>query len=338
MKNKLFMPLVAISCIALSACAGTKTYPMSDYIAGTLPYKENFRILQLSDVHIGNKDIAEKHYEFLDLIINDANADMIVVTGDIFTYAEKRDAVSFFKFLDSHNIPWTVTFGNHDEQCYFSVDWLTSTLNNFGGKCIFKDLQDDDVFGNANFVINLVDGSTVKQQLIVMDSNRYHFGSYFGYDYFKENQIQWYENMVNETKQNNGGTIVPSLMFFHIPFEEFDEAFEAYKSGSSEAIKVDAEKWESNEGVACPKHETQMFEKIVELGSTKGCFVGHDHTNSWAIKYKGVVLSYGITSTDRIYSKSTLIGGQVISMDSSNNITLERYFHTYDELEGYACY
>ena len=332
MKTKLPVILCALSSIALVSCGQIKKYSPQDYVAGSLQYKENFRILQLTDIHIGNKDHRDKQFDFLDLTIKDANADLIICTGDLFTYAEKRDAKALFDFLDGYNTPWTVTFGNHDEQCYFSIDWLTNELNNYGSNCIFKDLQDDDVFGNANFVINLTDGGKVKQQLIVMDSNRYYFGDYFGYDYIKPNQIQWYENMVNYTKANNDGVTVPSLLFFHIPLPEFETAWEALEIGSPDAKKFDAERWERNEGVAAPKYNSHFFNKIVELNSTRGIFVGHDHINSWAIEYKNVLLCYGITSTDRIYRDVNIMGGQVISMDSSNNITLERYFHTYDEL------
>ena len=147
-----------------------------------------------------------------------------------------------------------------------------------------------------------------------------------------ENQIQWYEDMVKDTKAKNGGETVPSLLFFHIPVPEFQEAWDALEAGSPDAKKFDAERWESNEGVAAPKYNSHFFDKVVELGSSKGIFVGHDHINSWAIEYKGVLLSYGITSTDRVYRDVELMGGQVISMDSTNKITLERYFHTYGEL------
>ena len=32
----------------------------------------------------------------------------------------------------------------------------------------YKDIQDDDVFGNANFAINLVDGTEIKNQIIML--------------------------------------------------------------------------------------------------------------------------------------------------------------------------
>ena len=38
-----------------------------------------------------------------------------------------------------------------------------------------------------------------------------------------------------------------------------------------------------------------MFDKILELGSTKGVFVGHDHYNTQSVTYKGIQLTYGMS-------------------------------------------
>ena len=209
MKNKLILA-TGLFALSLSACGGSKTYQPKDYVL-ELNYSSNYRILQLTDVHIGDKDNTKLHYDFMDLTIKDANPNLIVITGDVFTYASKGTAKDFCSWLDSHQIPWTLTFGNHDEQCWFSIDWLTGYLNELNEKrikdgssyCVFNDLQDDEVQGNSNFAINLTNGGHVFEQLIVMDSNRYNYNGYFGYDYFHQDQIDWYINLVTETKKDN---------------------------------------------------------------------------------------------------------------------------------------
>ena len=200
--------------MSLTACGG-KEYSPSDYIVGSLAYKSNFKILQLTDIHMSDKDDKDLHYAFMDKLITEAKSDpnhtgtvdFMVVTGDLFTFASKGTAKRLFEFLDKYEIPWTVVFGNHDEQTYFSVDWMTGYFNGLSNKsqyCMFKDIQDDKVQGNCNFAINLTnaDGS-LHNQLIFMDSNRYYFGSYFGYDYFKQDQIDWYAGLVEYTKTYN---------------------------------------------------------------------------------------------------------------------------------------
>ena len=330
--KKNIVPLFFTTALLLTAC-GSKSYSPSDYVVGTLPYRDGFKILQLTDIHMSDKDDQDLHYAFMDKLITEANAandvDFMVVTGDLFTFASRGTAERFFKFLDGYGIKWSVVFGNHDEQTYFPVDWMTSYLNNFGSNCIFKDLQDDKVQGNCNFAINVMDGAKIKKQLIFMDSNRYYFGSYFGYDFFKQDQIDWYADLVDYTKSQNGGTSVDSLMFYHIPLYEINAA---YEEGT---LKYDGPNGngDGKREKTCPPDENSgFFDVIKEKGSTKAMFFGHDHINTFESDYQGVKFCYGIKSTDRIYYDEDLLGYQTITLDG-DEINVHRYFHTYEEVK-----
>lgn len=329
MKKIVSLICIIAICIAGCSCGQTKQYEAKDYILN-LDYKKDFKILQLCDTHLANKDNRQLHYDYLDIVIKDADADMMVLDGDIFTFADKTVAKEFFAFLDSYGIPWTVTFGNHDEQCYFSIDWLTGYLNDFGSNCVFKDIQDDDVYGNANFAINLNDGKNIKAQIIMMDSNRYNYGEYWGYDYIKPDQIQWYESVVNETAKQNGGSVVPSLCFFHIPVPEFQVAWDEAQAGNSVNSKY--EYGVMNEPVSCPPVNSGFFDSVLKMKSTKAILCAHDHVNNWLINYKGVDLCYGVTSTDRIYYEEGIIGGQVITIGEDCSLSYDRLYHSYEEV------
>ena len=328
MKHKIFLPLLPIGALALTSCSYVNVHhDVNEYILKT-NYKEDMRILQLNDIHIGDKDNHQRIYDFLDLTIQSAKPDLIVLDGDIFTFASRHTARDLFTVIDTYDIPWTATFGNHDEQCYFSVDWLTGYLNNFGSNCLFKDIQDDDVTGNANFAINLMQGNEVFETIVIMDSNRYYFGSYFGYDFIKEDQIVWYESLIKQI-ENSEGKLVPSLAFFHIPLPEFSTAWDEYQKGSADAKFILGEK---NEKVCCPEINTGLFQKMLDLGSTKGVFCAHDHINDYSIEYKGITLSYGVHSTDRIYYDENMLGGQVITLHNDHSFSIEHVFHTYEEI------
>lgn len=314
---------------SLSSCGIEERFYSAENYMLELPYKDDFRILQLNDIHLGNKDNRALHYDFLNLTIEDADADLIVLNGDIFTYADRATAREFFSYIDSWGVPWTMSFGNHDEQCYFSVEWLTNQLNNYGSNCMFKDIQDDNVFGNCNFAINLMDGKEIAAELIIMDSNRYSFSDYWGYDYIKPDQIDWYEGIVKAASEKNGGR-VNSLLFFHIPFPEFQDAWDSAENGDPDAI---LEYGGMGEDVSCPEYNSGLFDRILQLGSTKAVFVGHDHLNDSRIIYKGVTLCYGINSTDRIYCDYDKIGGMVITVGRSGELGYEYIYHSYDELE-----
>lgn len=343
MNFKTIKKLTPLFALTLTAC-GAKTYEAKDYIL-EMPWQDNFRILQLNDIHIGNKDDQQLQFDFLDLTINDsrANPNLIVLDGDVFTFADRTTAKRLFAWMDSHKIPWTITFGNHDEQAYFPISWLTGYLNDLNDSkdsyCLFKDIQDDDVTGNANFAINLVKEGNVKEQIIIMDSNRYSFGqydnyeAYTGYDAFHKDQVDWYEKVVKYTTTQNGGTPVPSVAFFHIPLPEYETAYNLFTSGSSEVKEIYPQSPYTDEGVACPKINTGMFDKMVELGSTNGTFVAHDHKNNSALKYKGITLSYGVNSTDRVYYSEYLLGGQVIEFNDDGTFNLTQINdHKYSEV------
>ena len=339
-KILLFVPMLAMS---LVGCSNTGTHhDVSEYKAGEITLSDDeFNVLQLCDIHLSNKDNQELQLNFLDLTISEAvsdGVDLIVLDGDVFTFADEATVNKFFSFLDGYNVPWTMTFGNHDEQCYFSVTWLTSHLNKLGesseSNCIFKDIQGDDLKGNANFYIDVKDKEgNPFERVIIMDSNRYHFSTdYMGYDYIYPEQIEWYKEVVNQTNSPK------SLLFFHIPLPEFENAIKDRTDG-----KITGEDdlgGTNGEGISNAKRNSGFFEVIEEEENTQGIFCAHDHENDSGIYYHlegftyKVLLSYGTNSTDRIYSDKDKTGGQLITVESDHSLTLTRYHHYYSEVEG----
>lgn len=338
-------------------------HDIDEYVLET-EYKDDFRILQLGDIHLGTKDNIDEHLAFLDLTIKEANPDLIEMNGDIFTYADKRVVKELFDFIDSYGIPWTMVFGNHDEQCSFPIDWITNYLNEYGSNCLFKDIGNDDVFGNSNFAINLMKDNKIHDQIILLDSNRYFFGNYIGYDYIKPSQIKWYEDLVNYTTTQNGN-VVNSLLFFHIPLPEFNDAwYEAGGEKAQAAIKehggfrdensirglekhtdyseytkefgsADAifEYGYANPDSCAPEYNSGLFDKVLELGSTKAIMFSHDHTYNSRILYKGVYLMYGINSTDRVIRDNNMMGGLVIVVHDDHSLSFEHIYHTYEDIK-----
>ncbi|MCR4561792.1 MAG: metallophosphoesterase [Bacilli bacterium] len=327
MKQKILLLLTALPTICLTSC-GERHYSPADYVL-EMDYVTDFRVLQITDCHLGDKDDLQRHFDFMDLTINEADPDLIAVTGDLFTYASKTTAKKFLDYVDGHKVPWTVTFGNHDEQCFFSIDWLTNELNNYGSYCLFKDIQDDDVHGNCNFAINLMKDGKVFEQLIFMDSNRYYFGSYFGYDYFKQNQIDWYSALIDETTKNNDGLVVPSLMFYHIPLPEVNDAWAAVKEGTATNVNGG----QQGEDPCNPKYNSHFFDVIKEKGSTKGMYFGHDHVNNYIVNYQGIDFGYGVKATDRVYYQDSILGGRVITIKEDHTMSYQDYIHTYEEVK-----
>ena len=90
---------------------------------------------------------------------------------------------------------------------------------------------------------------------------------------------------------------VKSLAFFHIPLVEMGDAWNEFAENDFK----DTDNFKYSDGVIGETGrrvysgfgEDDMFEKMVELDSTKAMFNGHDHLNNTTFEYKGIKFSYG---------------------------------------------
>ena len=331
-KSLIFLPLVAI---LLGGCRGTKHYAESEYVK-YLPWErtEDYKILQLGDIHMSQSDLHEEHFALIEKTIKASNPDFIALTGDCFTYADKHTVKKLFDFIESHNIYWTYVFGNHDDQGYYSDTYIQRLCASKRYQhCRFVNLEDDDVEGRSNFVINLRkgnDNSKAEYQLYFLDSHNYNFDT-GEYDFIKQDQIDWYERMVNYSKDNyGGGAVVKSSMYMHIGFPEFTKIWDQSKSVEEQEnapIIGDMEEWHGS-----PSADKGIFNKIKELGSTQSVSCSHDHSNDSVIKYEGVYLCYGVHATNRIYNdkEGKKLGGQIIKIDHTDlSLSFKNYYANY---------
>lgn len=321
--------------LLLTGCVGKKTYPASDYMLNLSWQRQNdttedFRILQLNDIHLSQSDIHEEHFKVIDKTIEVSNPDLIVLCGDIFTYADKHVVNKVFKHFNDKGIPWTYVFGNHDDQGYYSDNYIQRLLGTKKAynHCYFVNLEDDDVSGRSNFVINILDDAKKPAyQVYLLDSHNYNFDTN-DYDHLKQDQIDWYERMVNYTKEKWG--TVYSSMYMHIGFKEFIECWEDVK-GTEAVLMGNMEEWTGS-----PDQDLDFYAKVKELGVTKSVSCAHDHANDSVVKYENVYLSYGVHSTNRIYNdeNNEKFGGQIISIDkATKKLKFTNYYIDYGTKE-----
>ncbi len=271
----------------------------------TKPDESELVILQLTDIHLGNGIFTKGRdalaIEAVTKIVNHVRPDLIICTGDnvypINIQGGNGNNLASFKvfagMMEAFQIPWAVNFGNHDSEflSLYTKQQLGEYLLTLE-HCLF-DLGPADIHGVGNYVIKVLnsDGS-INNALVVMDSNAYVGFHPWRYDKIYDDQIAWYEQTLKAISPSPDN-LVPSLAFFHIPLNEYADAWQLYKEGSSEVEYLGGVAKEPNEKVCHPHEQGNMFDKMVELGSTKGVFVGHDHYNNWSIIYKGIELSYG---------------------------------------------
>ncbi|MFW5780156.1 MAG: metallophosphoesterase [Bacillota bacterium] len=272
----------------------------------------DFKILQLTDIHIGAGWLSIRKDNLalnaIRKLVKHTQPDLIIVTGDMVypvpvqsgSMNNRRATQLFGTFMDNFNIPWAVTYGNHDEEWYswFDLEQISEVYESYDN-CLFQ-RGPEDITGMSNYFINIKNSSgELNTTLALIDSNSYigSFYEIFTYDKIHDDQVDWYEQELLRISDyyNYENELVPSLAFFHIPLNEFEDAWLLHKDNSEhEDIEYHYGKaGEPGERIFAPKYRGEMFEKMLELKSTKAVFCGHDHFNDFALSYKGIRLNYG---------------------------------------------
>lgn len=305
--------------------------------------EEEFKILQITDMHLGgslisyNKD--QKALEAVYELILYTQPDLVIITGDFvfpvgifsFSFNNYTPIMQFCSFMRNIGIPWTFVYGNHDTESMAShtakdLDDLFTKYSYVNSKSnlLYPDIQ-PSITGRHNQIvkINNSDGS-LNQVLYLLDSNAYTGEGFNTYDNIHQDQIDWYQDSV-ESISAEYGFPPKSLLFFHIPIEEYQEAYDLYKQGSDEVTYYFGEVGEKNETISTARYENNLFETIVALQSTQGIFVGHDHYNNISLEYQDVRLTYGMSidylAMPGIYNDVKQRGATLITLQKDASFT-----------------
>jgi predicted MPP superfamily phosphohydrolase len=331
----------------------------------------DFKVMHITDVHIGggflSKGYDEKALNAVAIMVTREKPDLLIVTGDVAfpvpytagTFNNYSGAKAFANLMESLGVYWDVTFGNHDSEVYTYFD--REDMSAFYGSdefeyCLFEaGPKDVDGYGNHTIEVKNSDG-IITQAMILIDSQAYIEDSIIEsikgtYDNIHSNQVEWYEEEVNRMNAENrridekAGTVVTHA-FFHIPLVEMDDAWNEFKENDYK----DTENFEYVEGligetgrqVCCAYGEDELFEKMLELKSTKAIHNGHDHVNSTTFKYKGITFSYGYSIDYFAYSGIDKLGSQrgntMITLKPDGTFNIDKYNLYSDryDLEGFT--
>lgn len=305
--------------------------------------EDDFRILQITDVHIGGGAFSigkdAKALDAVEKLVRAAKPDLVVVTGDVAypfplqsgSFNNLRESEMFAKLMEKLEVYYTISFGNHDTESYSFYD--RNDLYEFYSDEKYCLIDRADNADGINYAVNIADIETgrIIQTLYMMDTHAYvkdGNGLFDRYDGLHENQIAWYRSEVERMNSINAAFgDVESLLFMHIPFVEYETAWQEYReAGSKDTENVTyfyGEALEPDENVCHSMYDDDMFETILELGSTQGVFVGHDHLNYYSVEYKGVRLTYGMSIDYLAYigigKDTTQRGATIIDLDGSGN-------------------
>lgn len=302
-----------------------------------IPKDKEFRILQLTDLHLGFGFISRGRDKLaLDAVrktIRKAGPDMLVLTGDLIfpfwpksgTFNNRKQAKRLMEFLDGFEIPYTLVFGNHDCEVGSTCNKEElAKLYKKGKYCIFTEGR-KNLTGVGNFLIELVDNSgKVLLPLVMLDSNMYGEGGNFftGFDYIHDDQVNWCMKRLSKLKQMYPD--INAMAFFHMPLREFKEAYEKMKLGDRSVIFRHGSIGEKNDHFGISKFKGTFFDKAVDNGVIKWMFCGHDHLNTLSLIYKGIQMTYGMSIDYLGYSgmkkKYTQRGGTLITRKTDGSV------------------
>lgn len=331
----------------------------------------DFKVMHITDVHIGggflSKGYDEKALNAVAIMVTREKPDLVIVTGDVAfpvpytagTFNNYSGIKAFGNLMETLGVYWDVTFGNHDSEAYSYFDREDVAALYGSGEfehCLFQaGPKDVDGYGNHTIEVKNSDG-IITQAMILIDSQAYIEDSIIEsikgtYDNIHLNQVEWYEEEVNRMNAENkridekAGTVVTHA-FFHIPLVEMDDAWNEFKENGYK----DTENFEYVEGligetgrqVCCGFGEDALFEKMLELKSTKAIHNGHDHVNSTTFKYKGITFSYGYSIDYFAYSNIDKLGSQrgntMITLKPDGTFNIDKYNLYSDryDLEGFT--
>lgn len=326
----------------------------------TFTTDRDLKVVQLTDIHIGGGFLSvKKDAKALNAVaamLTAEKPDLVVLTGDMAypvpfqagTFNNEISTKLLITLMEQLGVYYTVCFGNHDSEFYgthtrqqisdlWGADDLKYSLYQEGSK---------DVDGYGNHVIKVKNSQgIVKNAYFMFDSHDYTDGDILGiqwkYDNIHENQIQWYKDTVLSIDAKNKAIdpdcpMFTSLAFFHIPLEEYGIAWNEFKNNGykdTEDVKYyDGWYHEGDEKSYCGIYPENLFETMLELGSTKGIFCGHDHVNNASLEYKGIRLTYGMSIDYLAYNELNKEGAQrgctVINLtqDGELSVSLENYY------------
>lgn len=278
-----------------------------------------FKILQFTDIHFSEDNEADHSTtELVSMIIREEKPDFIIATGDTVygpnnaKYLEKALAP-----ITESGIPWSYTFGNHDDEDGENKNVLFPIITKLPNCAAYN--ADDSISGVGNHFLEVRNhrGET-KWVLFGIDSGTYNrMPNVGGYDYVKEDQIHWYKETVRNFAHRDSK--FSTLVFMHIALPEYRRVWDTEECFG-----------EKREGICCPRINSGFFAAMLEVGHTKGVFVGHDHINDYMGKLYGITLAYGRATGYNTYGQDGFLkGARIIQLDENNTDS----FLTYIRLE-----
>lgn len=257
-----------------------------------------FKIIQFTDIHLQYDSYrSDSVIVMMRNIIAHEKPDLVMLTGDVVGSDNRAKAWrKVAQVMIDAETPWAAMFGNHDaefeltkQQTLEAIDGLPYNLTVSGPP---------HVAGAGNYVLP-IQGATSTQTaalcyvLDVSATNPAPENHAGAYEWIDDSQVQWYAQQSAAYTAKNGGTPLPALAFFHIPFPEYDRV-----AGQRTTVGYHVEREH-----AAPQLGSNFFEALKAGNDVMGTFVGHQHNNNYIGYLDGIALAFGQTTGRQVYGE-----------------------------------
>ncbi len=311
----------------------------------------DFAVLNLSDPQLDTADTSGKTENIkllkstIEALVEQTKPDLITISGDIH-YGDAENAenvfIYFAEYIDSFNIPWSLVWGNHDNQG--GKEFIQKIVESFRKCKNFCYEEGNSDLGNGNFVIAIEEDRKIVNAIIMMDTHdRDIFSNKDGkteevWGRLYSKQLSWYENQVKSLAEKGCNT---NMVITHIPIYAYREAFAAAFNKKYDAKtlsfedSLDKKYWNEGyegsyglcyEGICSYPADDGAMDLVEQLGATKLWLSGHDHINCFSIPYRGTRLMFALKTGKGCYSHKAMNGGTEIRFDSNGEIKERHIF------------
>ncbi len=263
--------------------------------------------------------------------------DLVVYMGDNSVAPGEKQADAIAAIVApcvEAEVPFTLVFGNHDQEQGVSNEDLLKEYQKYPGCLAYDAVPSLYGCGNHNLPIFASNGLGIAFNLWFIDSGT-STEEAGGYDYVREDQINWYKDTAAALALLNGGEVVPAISFQHIIVPEVYDALGMMK------IPVGIGEW-TFDGQAylpipnfgsytgylfeppCPSHiNGGQMDAWLETGDVMATFYGHDHVNDFSTNYEGIDITTVPTVGCNSYSNDINRGVGLITLDENDLSTYE---------------
>ncbi len=306
-----------------------------------------FRVLVISDVQCTGMTLPEFIKNNIKTLVDRETPQLVLFLGDnSFNITSEEEMYSYLtdmtSYVEERKIPWAHVYGNHDDENAALDKVVQQRIYESFDYCVSRYVE-ADVYGVGNYVLPVLasDSDEVAFNVFAFDSGSYlsaeeineiipdasmYPGYYEGtYDYIRQSQIDWYEQ-TSEKMEEYYGKKIPAMAYFHIPLQE---NYLAWLNRSSLGFEG-----EKREYIAASPINSGLFNAMIERGDVKAVVTGHDHTNDYAIEYRGIKLCSAATVGNHFYYDDDMIGGRVFVFDENDAENITTYMSYIGEHNG----